>query len=112
MRSRGPPEPFQDTHAIVPEPVRHVVVGLDEISSRITSCLMADAADECRIASGDVGDNAGFARGANLPETFADAGGSRHEGLRLNKKSRFKLINWHTGEPVVSFQPSFSFTSK
>jgi hypothetical protein len=65
-----------------------------------------------RIASGDVGDNAEFARGANLPETFADAGGSRHEGLRLNKKSRFKLINWHTGEPVVSFQPSFSFTSK
>src|SRR5215469_13006337 len=51
-------------------------------------------------------------RGANLPETFADAGESRHEGLRLNKKSKLKLINWHTGEPVVSFQPSFSFTSK
>ena len=80
------------------------VVGLEGISSRITSCL--------RIASGDVGDNAEFARGANLPETFADAGGSRHEGLRLNKKSRLKLIDWHTGEPVVSFQPSFSFTSK
>ena len=88
------------------------VVGLDEISSRITSCLMADAADECRIASGDVGDNAEFARGANLPETFADAGGSRHERLRLNKKSRLKLINWQTGEPVVSLRPSFSFTSK
>ena len=54
---------------------------------------MADAADACRIASGDVGDNAEFARGANLPETFADADGSRHEGLRLNKKSRLKLIN-------------------
>jgi hypothetical protein len=73
---------------------------------------MADAADECRIVSGDVGDNAEFARGANLPETVADSGGRRHEGLRLNKELRLKLINWHTGEPVVSFQPSFSFTSK
>ena len=88
------------------------VVRLDEISSRITICLMADAADECRIASGDVGDNAEFSRDANLPETFADAGRSRHEALRLNKKSKLKLINWHTGEPIVSFQPSFSFTSK
>jgi hypothetical protein len=23
-----------------------------------------------------------------------------------------KLINWQTGEPVVSLRPSFSFTSK
>lgn len=45
-------------------------------------------------------------------KTVADAGGSRHEGLRLNKKSRLKLIHWHTGDPVVSFQPSFSFTSR
>ena len=58
------------------------------------------------------GNNADFARGANLPETFVDAGGSRHEGCRLNEKSRLKLINWHTGEPGVSFHPSFSFTSK
>ena len=62
------------------------VVGLGEISDRITSCLMADAADECRIASGEVGDDVEFTPGANLPETLADASGSRHEGLRLNKK--------------------------
>jgi hypothetical protein len=58
------------------------------------------------------GHNAEFARSAKLLETLADAGGSRHERLRLNKKSRSKLIHWHTGEPVVSFQPPFSFTSK
>jgi len=75
------------------------VVGLGGISS----CI--------KLFDGGCGDSE-FARRKNLPESFADAGGSRHEGLRLNKKSRFKLINWHTGEPVVSFQPSFSFTSK
>jgi len=35
------------------------------------------------------------------------------EGVRLNKKNQdLSFIHWHTGEPLVSFQPSFSFTSK
>ena len=52
--------------------------------------------------------------GAKFSETFGNAGwiGARHEGLRSTRASELKLIHWQTGEPVVSLQPSFSFTSK
>jgi hypothetical protein len=41
--------------------------------------------------------------------SFASAA-SRESGYTKNQDSSF--IHWHTGEPLVSFQPSFSFTSK
>jgi len=69
---------------------------------------MADAADECRIASGDVGDNAEFARGRESPRNVCGCGREPSRGAPFKqtvKIEAYQLAHWG----AASLFPAFFF---